>query len=387
MFQPFKLVSDCSKLNIKINIPDETFSTLSLSFIYSPHHPSISKLDAMSTRYILPTIFLSWLLYAAQPVRAQQATSIFNKLTANEGEKMTLELDLTTLIAQKKTNDYFPAALITSDGEAFKVEVRPRGKYRRKNAYYPPLKLKFKKNDLVQAGFDTLNEIKLVLPSFDSKLGEELVIREYLAYRIFEHLSPASVKARLIRLTLKDTHVEKSKKTMYAVLVEDQEETCARMHGKEVEDYGIPADSLNSNQAALMVIFQYMIGNTDWEISMLRNVRLIRTNASTKILAMPYDFDFSGLVSAPYSSPSSDTGLKTVRDRFLMANGVDREALKRALESIKKAKPEIYDICRHKSLSREAISDMLHFLDTFFDSISESSEVPQMMRGPGLDKG
>ncbi len=341
----------------------------------------------MSTRYIL-SISVAFLLFCvAQPVTAQQAPSIFSKLTASEGEKMTLELDLTTLVAQKKSNDYFPAALIASDGTAYKVEVRPRGKYRRKNAYYPPLKLKFKKKELLQAGLDTLNEIKLVLPSFDSKLGEELVIREYLAYRIFEHLSPASVKARLIRLTLKDTHVEKSKKTMYAVLVEDQEETCARMGGVEVEEYGIPADSLNTNQAALMVIFQYMIGNTDWEISMLRNVRLIRTSQSSKILAMPYDFDFSGLVSAPYSSPSSDTGLKTVRDRFLMANGLDREALKRALESIKKEKSAIYDICRHKSLSRDAISDMLHFLDTFFDSVSDSSEVPQMMKGPGIDKG
>jgi len=341
----------------------------------------------MRTRYILTKFFLFLLICSPLPGMAQHSPSIFDKLTVSEGEKMTLELDLTTITAQKKSNDYFPAALIGSDGVAYKVEVRPRGKYRRKNAYYPPLKLKFKKKELVQAGFDTLNEIKLVLPCFDSKLGEELVIREYLAYRIFEHLSPASVRARLIRLTLKDTHVEKSKRTMYAILVEDQEETCARMGGKDVEDYGIPADSLNTNQAALMIIFQYMIGNTDWEISMLRNVRLIRTNASSKILAMPYDFDFSGLVSAPYSSPSSDTGLKTVRDRFLMSNGVDREALKRALESIKKAKPAIYDICRHKNLSRDAISDMLHFLDTFFDSIDNNTEVPQMMKGPGMDKG
>ena len=300
---------------------------------------------------------------------------------------MTLELDLTTISAQKKSNEYFPAALIASDGSAYKVEVRPRGKYRRKNAFYPPLKLKFKKKELVAAGLDTLNEIKLVLPSFDSRLGDELVIREYLAYRIFEHLSPASIRARLIKLSIRDTHVEKSKKTVYAILVEDQEETCARMRGTDVEDYGIPPDSLNANQAALMVLFQYMIGNPDWEISMLRNIRLIKTTGSSKIVAIPYDFDFSGLVSAPYSSPSSDTGLKTVRERFLMANGINREALKRALESIKKEKSAIYDICRNKNLSRDAVTDMIHFLDTFFDNVYQSDEVPQMMRGPQIDKG
>lgn len=339
----------------------------------------------MRTSYLFSIIFLLLQCCATLPCSAQHTPSIFEALTKIEGEKLTLEVDLTTIIAQKRSDQYFPAALISSDGTMYKVEVKPRGKFRRKNAVYPPLKLKFKKKELVQAGFDTLNEIKLVLPCYDNQKGDELVIREYLAYKIFEQLSPASVRAKLIKLVIHDTHVEKSKKTMYAILVEDMEETCARMGGVAVEDYGIPADSLHTNQAAMMVLFEYMIGNTDWEISMLRNVRLIRTTATNKIIAMPYDFDFSGLVSAPYSSPSSDSGLKTVRDRFLMPSGVKPEALKRALSTIKKSKQEIYNICRNKLLSRDAISDMVLFLDTFYDRIGEKDDVPQMMKMPETD--
>lgn len=339
----------------------------------------------MSNSYIFSIWFTLLQCCATLPCMAQHTPSIFESLAKTEGEKITLEVDLTTIIAQKRSDQYFPGALMTSDGTAYKVEVKPRGKFRRKNAIYPPLKLKFKKKELLQAGFDTLNEIKLVLPCFDSQMGDELVIREYLAYKIFEHLSPASVRAKLIKLTIRDTHVEKSKKTMYAILVEDLEETCVRIKGVPVEDYGIPADSLHTNQVALMILFEYMIGNTDWEISMLRNVRLVRPNESSKIIAMPYDFDFSGLVSAPYSSPASDTGLKTVRDRFLMPSGVKPEALKRALALIKKSKSEIYNICRNKYLSRESIADMERFLDSFFDGISEKEEVPQMMKMPETD--
>lgn len=322
---------------------------------------------------------------ATLPCLAQHTPSIFEALTKTEGEKIALEMDLTTIIAQKRSDQYFPAAIMASDGTAYKVEVRPRGKFRRKNAVYPPLKLKFKKKELVAAGLDTLNEIKLVLPCYDSNVGDELVIREYLAYKIFERLTPASVRARLIKLTIKDTHVEKSKKVMFAILVEDLEETCARLGGAPVEEYGVPADSLHTNQAALMVLFEYMIGNTDWEISMLRNVRMIRPFDAQKTLVMPYDFDFSGLVSAPYSSPSSDSGLKTVRDRFLMPSGVKPEALKRALAIIKKSKADIYEICRNRYLSRESTSDMILFLDTFFDRISEKDEVPQMLKMPQMD--
>lgn len=315
----------------------------------------------------------------------RKMTTIMEAIGQNEGERVTIEMDLTTIMAQRNNDTYFPAAVMTDNGLTFKAEVRPRGKYRRKNAVYPPLKLKFKKKELIAAGMDTLNEIKLVLPAFDNALGDELVIREYLAYKMFEKLSPVHVKARLIRLTIKDTHVEKSKKNMFAILVEDAEETAARYNGVEVEEYGISPDSLAANQAALMVMFEYMIGNTDWDISMMRNVRLIRTQAGGKVLALPYDFDFSGLVSAPYASPSSDTGLRTVRDRFLMANGIKPDALKRAVMNLRKNRQAIYDICRNRFASRDTSDDMMLFLDTFFNQIGENDEVPQMLKMDDAD--
>lgn len=323
---------------------------------------------------------LSALGAQAQAGTANPTKSIFELLTQEEGAKMTLETDLTTIIEQKKTAQYFPAMLRTDDGKVYRIDVKPRGKFRRKVSVFPPLKLKFKKKDLVAEGLDTLNEIKLVLPCYESDKGDELIVREYLAYKMFELLTPASMRARLIRLTIRDTHVEKSKKPMYAILLEDEEELVKRLKGQLSEEYGTPMDSLHTNQAALTVMFEYMIGNTDWEISMLRNVRLVRAPLSGKILLVPYDFDFSGLVAAPYSSPSSDTGLKTVRDRFLMNNGLKPEALKRALNTLKAAKPGLLAICKSKYLGYEASEDMSNYLHSFFDKIEGKDEIPQMIK-------
>lgn len=315
---------------------------------------------------------------------AVRRETIFEHLTKKEGDKITLETDLTTIIENKKTEQYYPGTLTTADGKMYKVDIKPRGKYRRKIAEIPPLKLKFKKKLLTEEGFDTLNEIKLVLPAFDNAQGDELIVKEYLAYKMFEQLTTASVRAQLIRLTIRDTHVEKSKK-MYAIMLEDEEETVARMNGKLVEQYGMPADSLIMNQAALVSVFEYMIGNTDWEVSMLRNVRLIRSEESGKILVIPYDFDFSGLVSAPYASPSAESGLKTVRDRYMMANGIKVEHLKRALQGIRTAKKSFYEICRSKYLSRESTMDMIAYLETLFQQIEEKDEVPMMFKMPQAD--
>lgn len=312
--------------------------------------------------------------------------SVFERLTQQEGAKMTLETDLTTIISNKKTNQYFPGNLITADGKTYKIELRPRGKYRRKVAEIPPLKIKFKKKGLVEEGLDTLNEIKLVLPCYDNALGDELIVKEYIIYRMFEKLTGASIRARLIRLTIRDTHVEKSKKTMMAILVEHDEELVARLNGKTVEEYGIHADSLMTHQAALVSMFEYMIGNTDWEVAMMRNVRLIRSmDNSSKVLVIPYDFDFSGLVSAPYSSPASETGLKTVRDRFLISNGIKTEDLKKAAKVLKGAKKDLYTLCNSKYLSSTATLEMRDYLDTFFNMLEESEEIPQILKMPPSD--
>lgn len=306
--------------------------------------------------------------------------SIFEALTTQEAVKMTLETDLTTLIEQKNTAQYFPAMIRTEDGAVYRAEVRPRGRFRRKVSVYPPLKIKFKKKDLRAAGFDTLNEIKLVLPCYEGERGENLLIREYLAYRMYETMTTASFRARLVRLTIRDTHVEKSKKPMYAILLEDEEEVVARLNGELNENYGTPADSLHAAQAALTIMFQYMIGNTDWDISMLRNVRLIRSKESGKTILVPYDFDFSGLVSAPYASPNSDTGLKNVRDRFLMNNGIPTEALKKALSSLQSAKPEMLALCKSKYLDYKSTQEMIEYLQSFFEKVGGKNEIPQMMK-------
>jgi len=311
---------------------------------------------------------------------ANKPATIFEYLAGEEAVKMTLEADMTTLLASRQVDEYYPALLTLADGKSFQVKIKPKGKYRRKVAEVPPLKIKFTKKSLQAEGLDTLNEVRLVLPCYDNILGDELIIREYLTYRMFEKLTGASVRARLVKLTLRDTHVEKSRKVMYAILLEDNEETAARLNGAIVEQYGLPVDSTILYQTALVAMFEYMIGNTDWDISMMRNVRLVRSAESGKILVIPYDFDFSGFVSAPYASPASESGLLTVRDRYLMANGINREALRRATQILKSAKPDLYAICRSKLISRDSSLELMGYLDTFFEQITETDDVPVRMR-------
>lgn len=325
-------------------------------------------------------LFIHAGIYLAAQAPTVAPSTVFEKITAVEGIELTLEADLTTFVGQKKTNNYIPGKLKMKDGKTYTVELRPRGRYRRKVSQVPPMKIRFDEKEIQAEGLDTLNEIKIALPSVHSEQGNELIIKEYLAYRMFEKISDAHFRARLVKLNLVDTNAKGSgKKKLYAIVIEDEEEVARRLGGEPEDEFGVKIEKFDQQQVALVVMFQYLIGNTDWDLPMHRNVELIKRNNGDKILALPYDFDFSGLVSAPYASPSSESGVKTVRDRFLMSCGVDAEALKSAVGQLKSNEKEFYKICRCKYLSNEASIAMVKFLESFFKNMEGKDEAPVVM--------
>lgn len=325
------------------------------------------------TAFFLCCIFFNSLAFGQDSIVAR---SVFDYLTQEEGAKILLELDLDSLMDNRKNAQYIPATLTDELGKSFKLEIRTRGKFRRKRCEIPPIKLKFHKDSLQEDQFNAMNEIKLVLPCADRPENDQLIVREYVAYRMYEGLNPDfSTRARLIRLHLKD-HKKKRPKKMFGLLVEHEEQVSARTNCSIVQEWGVTPDKLNADHTALMVLHQYFIGNTDWEILSCRNIMLLQPPDSAKLIPVPYDFDFSGLVSAPYASPSAESGVLTVRDRYLMANGIDEQAIRNARDKFLAAKKSLYAWCKNSNLSSESSELMTAFLDIFFKAVEADEPVP-----------
>jgi hypothetical protein len=64
-----------------------------------------------------------------------------------------------------------------------------------------------------------------------------------------------------------------------------------------------------------MALFEYFIGNTDWSVEFLQNVKLLAQDSNGIAHTVPYDFDHAGLVSAPYAKPAEELELSSVRER------------------------------------------------------------------------
>lgn len=315
------------------------------------------------------------LFFFASTLAAQQKTpSLFGKLTATEAAQVVLETDLDVFLDNRKTEDQFPGVVTLADGSVFKANLSVRGKFRRMSCKYPPLKIKVPKKALVAAGLDTLNEFKLLLPYDDGKASGEWLVKEYLSYRMFEHLTPNSVRARLLQLTLKDSRTGKSN-TMMCVAVENKEETLVRLQGTLVETYGITEEQLDADQYALTAVFQYMIGNTDWQVNAYRNVRLVKTSGNDKLLVLPYDLDFSGMVNPSYARPSLDYNLASVTDRYFMARDLDPEKLRGAVQRFQQSRTAFYALCQSPLLTPKATREMTNYLDSFFKQITPEGDL------------
>ena len=94
-----------------------------------------------------------------------------------------------------------------------------------------------------------------------------------------------------------------------------------------------------------MSVFQYMIGNTDWSIKALHNIKLITFDNSRRPIPIPYDFDQSGLVNASYTLPAEHLQIKSVRERVYNGYYQPMSVLKPVLNVFRKKKGSFLQTC------------------------------------------
>jgi hypothetical protein len=84
----------------------------------------------------------------------------------------------------------------------------------------------------------------------------------------------------------------------------------------------IPGSMLDPISSARFAVFEYMISNYDWSMRAgpkgqpcCHNSRPLTNGPGSQVIPVPYDFDWSGLVDAPYSGPPEGIPIDNVRQR------------------------------------------------------------------------
>lgn len=291
---------------------------------------------------------------------------------------LTLELDLKEFSTDKgDSRGYHPAKLSYVDpvGGAVSLDVRvkTRGKLRRQflKCLIPPFKMKFDKNQIKNTIFEKQKTLKLVthcktIPNF----FQYYCIQEYLIYRIYNLLTEMSFRVRLARVTYVDSRKKDQSFTNHAFFIESYKRMAKRNQGKTTDVQSIKPGEADFATAALVSVFQYMIGNTDWSIRSGHNIRWITIGDNKKYYPVPYDFDLSGLIDAEYARATPELGIKSVRERLYRGFAKSMGQFNRTFLLFHKHKKKIFSLYRANPLLPANLKKRsLKYLDEFYKII------------------
>ena len=244
-------------------------------------------------------------------VVAAQNPQIF---TSDIPLEVTLNFDRKELLERTNDSTYMPTTVeLYSGDETYTIQahIRSRGDYRKKNCFYIPLKLKFEAARTKGTPLEGVSKFKLVLPCMLEEGNDDALIKEYMAYKIYERLMPYHFRTKLIDVRWKDTGRRRSRDyQVKAFMLEDIDETARRYHSKEIKRM-IPPQQQDDTTAVGLAYFEFLIANTDFSMRGRHNIKLLFKEG--RILPIPFDFDLSGMVNASYAEVS---GIRNISKRI-----------------------------------------------------------------------
>ena len=251
------------------------------------------------------------------------------------------------------------------------VQMRTRGHFRKlkENCTYPPLLINFSPNSLHSTSiFKEQSKLKLVMPC----AGDDYVVREWLAYKIYNLVTPQSFRVRLVKVKLEDSKNKKSINPFYGLLLEEEQQMAKRNKATLTEQRLRPHQT-QQDAFLRMAIFEYLIGNTDWSVEYLQNIKLIKTDSFPQPITVPYDFDHSGIVNAPYAHPAEELLMKSVQQRRYRGYCInDMKVFEKPIASYNRLKSDIYSLYTTCNLLDEKyIKSVTRYLDGFYATIND----------------
>ena len=301
--------------------------------------------------------------------------------------EVRIEAPFRTLAKVRSDEEYLDGALsyTGADGKqySFDLKVRARGRYRRQKTTcdFPPVRLNFRTQQLEGSEFEGQDKLKLVSYCKKRTRFEQLVLREYLAYRILQVLTDRSFGVRLLHITYVDTDRDGELLTKYGFIIEDEDDVGERIGLTSLETTGLDYDDLDARHANLISMYQYLIGNTDF--SLIRGPadddcchNSVPFSDGQLVTPVPYDFDFSGLVNAPYAEPNPRFKIRSVRTRVYRGRCSNNSVLPNTIEHIAGRKAVIYALLDDTpDLDKKNRAEVTRYLDSFFAEVGDPDQV------------
>jgi hypothetical protein len=346
----------------------------------------------MKQNLILAAVLTS-LAVCAVPVAAQQeAETLFRS-----NDTVSVQISSPWRDVQRGDKDEsWPATLSWTDDDGqhlLNLEVEQRGKSRLESCQIPPIMLRFDKRIKEDNLFNHQKSLKLVTHCKKPKSWEQYYILEMLAYRIYNLMTDYSFRIRPLEVVYLDSERDKSSDPRFAFVIED-DKAVAKRHGlKKLKIKQTSPNRLDPLEASRLALFQMMVGNLDWSPvigpgdTCCHNAKLIgKDPLNDPVIAIPYDFDATGLVDAPYSIPPDFLGVKSVRDRVYRGYCAHSGTLDQVRAQFQENRAQVFALFADETrLTERSRNKAMKYMESFYEMLDSDArfqeEVVSKCRG------
>lgn len=309
---------------------------------------------------------------------------------SNDRLDVVIEAPWSTFMIRKPKDEDLEGVLkvISADQteQQFDVAIRARGHSRHEWCDFPPVLLNFKRSKVKDTLFANQNKLKLVVHCMTSVKYEQIVLKEYLVYRMLNIVTDRSFQVRLLRVRYVDSEGKRNDIERYAFMLEHKQRLGERLDTEPLKVERAKVSAIDGEHLNMASVFAFMVGNTDF--SPLIGPRgecchnfVLYSNEVDPYLAVPYDFDQSGVVDAPYAVPNRQFGIRTVKQRVYRGRCANNEYLDATLERFRERREEIFALIdQQEGLQESTRRRVRDYVADFYKIIDDPRKIEREMR-------
>ncbi len=184
-------------------------------------------------------------------------------------------------------------------------------------------------------------------------------------------------------MTLENDKNGKSTDPFFGIIIEEDNQM-AKRNGLVAVNRKLKPQNAAKAEYLKMAVFEYLIGNTDWSVEYLQNIKLIARDSMSVPYTVPYDFDHAGIVSAPYALPAEELQMGSVRERRYRGYCLnDMKEFDPAISEFNRLKNDIYNLYSACTiLDARYIKSTLKYLDDFYKTINDPKDLQKQFGYP-----
>jgi hypothetical protein len=284
---------------------------------------------------------------AAAPAAAKADDPLF---AAPDPIQITIKAPLSYLMRNRNAHAPVSGVMVDPGGQSLPINLQLRGITRRTAEIcdFPPLRVDFTAPPPGTSVFAGQKKLKLVTHCRNAASFQQNVLLEYAAYRLYNVLTPRSFRVRLANITYQGDD-GRAITQRAGFFIEDLKDVAKRNGTTESHaPQRIEVAELSPADAARYAMFQHMIANHDWSMragpagdECCHNAKLIGPRGSGTVIPIPYDFDYSGLVGAPYATPPDQIKISDVKQRLYRGYCAHNSYALIAAQQIRAAEPQL----------------------------------------------